>query len=343
MELKEVIAQLGLVLKSSGDQECRIIVTQIDPDAIGSAVALKVLLERAFHKKSVILYCGGIGHSQNHYLFLRYNLRQWLTPIGEDSNADKGITILVDSCSVNDRRIPNKLVLSPRIVIDHHREDDGRADRDGLIWVEDAGATAVLMIELCQELMPSVLEDPMIALLLALAIYTDTKSLKHTRKRDRRAYDVACSCANESELTHAINYRVRKSYFVQLARAIKNWRHKDGKLITGIGTVPDDEADNVSTVADELIRMEGVTLVLVWAIVGNIVRISSRTSGTTVDLGGFMKRCFGNGGGKVGPDGNGEGGAIMENKLPSLLSGLPSRKAIEKEVGKAVYREVCKL
>jgi nanoRNase/pAp phosphatase (c-di-AMP/oligoRNAs hydrolase) len=332
VNIEEVVAQMGLVLGSLPDAECRIVFTQFDPDAVGSAVALKAILEHHFKRRVTILYCGAIGHPQNLFLCTRYNLKQLVVPIQSAPVACDGVTILVDSCSTTDKRIPQGLVLKPRMVFDHHVEDNGRVDRDGLVWIDNVGATAVLITELAQHLCPEVLADPLVALLLSLGIYTDTKSLKHTRKRDRLAYDIVCSNASETELTEAINYRVRESYFLQLTKAVRGWRRQGGKLVTGIGVVPADEGDHVSVVADELIRMEGITFVVVWVIVDGVVRISARSLGSTIDLNEFLKNCFGNGGGKIGPDGRGEGGAIMEMSLHKMFHDIRSRRVMEKMV-----------
>lgn len=333
MEIGEVVAQLELVLEENKNQSCRIIVTQVDPDAIGSAIALSELLRRKYNRDVVVLYCGAIGHPQNRYLVTRYNLRSWMRPISEDKNANEDVTILVDSCSGNDRRLPPNFTFKPKIVIDHHRGEAGEREHDGLYWVEDAGATATLIIELCQVLCPEILSDPLYALLLAIAIHTDTGGMKSTDHRDRAAFDIVCRAFEQQELREIIDYTIPRTEFERFARAIQGWRVEDGKVVTGVGIIDPSEGDIVSTVAAKLILMEGITLVVVWAIIDDAIRISARSRDCTFDLGDIMRQKFGNGGAKVcAVDGHGEGGALVAMDLPKIFSFGDAQGALEKAV-----------
>lgn len=339
MDAREAAAQLRLVLSESQDL-CRIVVTQVDPDAIGTAIAMQTLLKKVFGRPSVILYCGDFGHPQNSILFTKYNLARFLTRITDDPDSEKGLMILVDSCSSTDMRLPKGKVYRPRIVIDHHRSDGTVKDRDGLVWVEDVGAAATLLIELCQELDPSVLQDQLVALLLALAIHTDTKAMTFTGERDRRAYGVVCQHFSQDELTRITNYPVSERCILQIARAVNEWHCEKGILVSGIGTVHPSESDTVSTVADWFIRREDVILVIIWAIVGGAIRISARSKAGTIDLSAFLRKRFHDGGAKVGSDGHGEGGARIEMGVPDILLGGKSRAALEETVRQGIMEKV---
>jgi len=187
------------------------------------------------------------------------------------------------------------------------------------------------------KLCPEIVTDQLYALLLAIAIHTDTGGMKSTDRRDRAAFDVVCRAFDQTELREIIDYTIPRSEFERFARAIQNWRFADGKVVTGVGIVAPEEGDIVSTVAAKLILMEGATLVVVWAIVENAIRISARSRDCTTDLGDLMRRCFGNGGAKVcAVDGHGEGGAVVAMALPAIFSAGGAQAALEDAVDQGV-------
>ena len=57
--------------------------------------------------------------------------------------------------------------------------------------------------------------------------------------------------------------------------------------------------------------MEGVEFVAVWCIIGDIVRISVRSTITTLDLGRYLQEKLKAGGSKVSPGGVSQGGAHL--------------------------------
>lgn len=337
MDAKEAAEQLRLVLEN--DQGiCRIIIAGVDPDAIGAAIAFKSLLKNFFNRESVILFCGAIAHPQNRYIVMRYNLKHFLKPISSDPEANKGLTVLIDSCSHCDPRLPKGMVFKPRIVIDHHREPGDDAENDGLVWIEDLGAAATLVVELCQELDPDVLKDPLVALLLALAIHTDTDGMKDPRTCDRVAMNLVCQYVDHAEFKQAIDYTIPLVDFQRFARAVNGLRFENGTVVTGVGAVEPDAADIVSTVSERLKSLEGATKVFVWVLTNGVIRISARTRGTTVDLGEFLRSRFRNGGAKFDSQGNGSGGAVLDLQIPTQLMEPDSLPALEKWIDETIKR-----
>ena len=102
-----------------------------------------------------------------------------------------------------------------------------------------------------------------------------------------------------------------------------------GTLIACAGVLDPKDSDDLSTIADALIRKDGVSKVFVWGVIGDHkVRISARSTDITQDLSEFLKARFGNGnaGAKLAPDGHSEGGAMITlNFAPWLSSGNMSQ------------------
>lgn len=327
MDAKEAAAQLRLVLAENKDF-CRIIISHLDPDSMGSAIAFQALLKAAFGRDSSILYSGAVSNQQNRTIVMRLNLHQYMKPISSDSHAVEGLTIYLDFCSGCDGRLPKSFVFRPRIIIDHHREGDAKKEEhDGLVWIDDIGANATLIVELCQELCPKVLEDPFVALLLALAIHTDTDEMRDPRNRDREAMTIVCKHADMDAFHDLINFSVEFEDLQCIARAIDRAEFDfRGNMVTGVGVVEKERADIVSTVSEYLRRTKNVTRLIVWVVVNGTVRISARSrQGSSAELGKFLREKFGDGGCKYDSYGNGSGGAVITLPIPSELLEKPER------------------
>ncbi|MDP3997448.1 MAG: DHH family phosphoesterase [bacterium] len=307
------------------NQPIRAIITQVDPDAMGAAAGFRHLLSVTSQHPVRAEYCGSIGHPQNKFLFTKYDLRRFMQPVltGQTVPPSKDPMALIDSCSTRDSRLIQYYPgIKPIIVIDHHRGSDIAPETPNhFIWIENVGAACTLVVELLQEakcdLSPE--EHQWLAVLLALGIYTDTKGLVSACSRDRAAYAWAMNFTDNRELMALINYPISESYYSRLGRAISTKVTRGPHLLTGIGYVDPGNGDDVSSVADLLMRMEGITLIIVWAIIGNTVRISARSADASFPLDTFMKEKFGPGSGsKITPDGHGEGGARLELPLPGI-------------------------
>jgi len=318
--------QLGKVVGELKGKEVLIVITQIDPDAIGAAMGLKLLLNFVFGKRSSICYCGSIGHPQNRLIFAKYDLGREIIPIEKTQELFSSADIaFVDSSNLKDPRIPKGVSFDPVIVIDHHQNDGALKNSEGrFVWIESVGAACTLVTELFRQSttgMKLLQEHPQVATLLAMGIYSDTKALCAAGIRDGRAYSTIVELASTEDMNRLINYTFPESLARHLAAAVFNMKRAGPVVVTGVGLVTEDEADDVSTVADFLMRMEGVTLVVSWAIVNDFVRISARSSDASRPLDKFMKAKFGNGAGaKVAPDGHGEGGARIDFPLGFWLT-----------------------
>lgn len=293
-----------------------IVITQVDPDAIGSALGLAYILKYVRGRNDVALYyCGPISHPQNKVAMTRYGLGDVLQPIKNWKQDDKRHVVLVDSSKIADARLGIELKTAPIVVIDHHRDKDVVETESSFVWVEDVGSASTMIVELLSALQVDFTSlDPVIPTMLALGIRTDTNNLLRGGKRDRLAQASVESVVNEREFRQLFNYPLPPSFYHNLKRSLEQVTQNSARLVTNIGIVSADMSDDISTVADLLIRQDGLSLVVVWCILekDKRVRISARNTDSSRDLGSFLRERFGPScGAKVTEDGDGIGGGSL--------------------------------
>ena len=129
-------------------------------------------------------------------------------------------------------------------------------------------------------------------------------------------YNKVSSVVDRQELAQLFNYPLPPSYFANFKHALVHERREGSNVVTNIGIVPADQGDDLSTIADGFIRMSGVTLVVVWGIIGNVVRISARNTDISQPLDILLKACFGpTCGAKLTSIGKGVGGGMLSLEL----------------------------
>lgn len=320
MNNAERIERIKQIVNNNAGAGINIIIAQVDPDAIGSALGLSYII-RSMGGKSTIWFSGGVGHPQNRSIINRYDLTKIMRPIEECKFDGAEGYALVDSSLLVDSRMEQELEgdTAPVIIVDHHRNNIDEED-DKLIWVEDVGSACTLIIELIKEMK---LEFPdnceHIPVLLAMGIYSDTKKLVNAGDRDISAYNFIIRGVSPQEFSDLIDYPLPGTYFDNLHTALGNAVISGSRLVAHIGQVTVRQGDDLSTIADILIRRDSITLAVVWGIVNNQLRFSARNDDITTPLDDFLKECFGeNSGAKLTPDGHGEGGGLIDLDLGFL-------------------------
>lgn len=300
-----------------------IVITQVDPDAVACAFAMRWIIQAQHEVIVPIFYAGSIAHPQNRSILNKYNLLSSMQEIGTMKDDKTYGVILVDSSQLKDGRAPALARAEVLMVVDHHRgsdiDDEGR-----FVWIEEVGACSTMMAEILfglfdskdEEVESAISVPAQIKTLLALGIYTDTKGLVSGGKRDREAYAWLTQELEPSEVAQFIEYPLPESHFNHLKEALSQMSRKNDKIVASCGVMAEGDGDDLSTIADYLIRMTGVTLVVVWAIIGTKVRVSARNRDLTTPLDQFLKERLGaKSGAKLAPDGRGEGGAVLDLDL----------------------------
>lgn len=318
MDIQERLDKLTDVIEKTDGREIGIVMTQIDPDAIASAFGLAFLIKRIRDTENnvTVYYCGGIGHPQNRTIINKYDLKRRMKPI-EDLPSETAYTALVDSSSIHDGRIPEGESIEPIIVLDHHRESQLPEKDNTFYWIDDVGSASTLVAELLEAMgVEFDDENTYIATLLSMGVYTDTKALVSGSSRDRHAYGYATKATSAVEFSHLINYPFPESHFENLERALQRRKRVGSRLMSNVGNIPEEIADDMASIADYFLRMEGISLVVVWGIIGDDVRISARSTDLSTPLEEFMRQKFGpDSGAKLDPAGRGEGGALLDLDL----------------------------
>jgi nanoRNase/pAp phosphatase (c-di-AMP/oligoRNAs hydrolase) len=307
-----------------------IIVAQIDPDAIGGAFGMQELL-RVLEFESTIYYAGKVAHPQNESLCNKYGLLSKMRPVSELFRDDVGKedrcfaenVVLVDSNRAQDSRLPSSV--TPVIVVDHHRNTDVKETDSSFVWLDEdgVGAASTMVAELLSELTPDDWEFRSdLAMMLALGIYTDTKGRTRAGARDDSAYAWCKRYANTSDLMHLILYKRPFTFLKNLSRGVqyveKHDTYRQGRILAGLGRIPEKQGDDLAMVADELLRTMGAPLTGTWALIEGEdgackIRFCARSEEPGINLTEHLQKRFGrNSGAKNLPDGTGEGGALFE-------------------------------
>ena len=351
MDIKERAKKFKEVVEHYRKSETcfNIIISQMDPDAIGSAMGTRYALKCLGAHRTRILYSGTIGHQQNRSIITKYDLTRKMTPLADmqGSFTDRDVYILVDSSSTTDGRLGSFTDFKPVITIDHHRAGNVLETDNTFAWIEDIGACSTMVIELLTELglLSFSREDVAVPVILALGVYTDTKSLVDCDNRDRLAYGLIATHAKDTDLKQLIDYPYTPSYMRSLKNALDTSKREGADLVCTVGFISADNSDDIALIANEMIRQDGITLAVVWGIVENkemFVRLSAR-SDPSRPLSEFLRKRFGDKtGAKLSPDGTSEGGGIVELDLGFWATDKTKKLILDlvtERINEAVFEE----
>lgn len=303
-----------------------ILIAQIDPDAIGSAFGMQELLIQ-LGCVAHIYYQGRVGHPQNEMLCSKLGLMGRMRTMPSADEVSLTNVVLVDSNQAEDSRLP--FTVSPVIVVDHHEASDIEDDPDTFLWLDESSGSACTMVaELLSEITPDSWEFKSdLALMLSLGIYTDCKANTRSGERDDSAYAWVKRYTNNTDLVSIVSYKRKFSFLQHLARAVayveKYDTYRKGRILGGLGRIPEKCGDDLAMVADELLRTVGAPLAVTWAMVevknketGETslkIRVCARSEDYTTNLGEILLARYGDkSGAKTLPDGSAEGGALFE-------------------------------
>ncbi|MFC1644638.1 bifunctional oligoribonuclease/PAP phosphatase NrnA [Patescibacteria group bacterium] len=295
------------------EKEIIILMSHVDPDSIGAAFGCKEVFSFLGCEHVKVVYNGVVSHPQNKEIFNQYGLYDLFIEAAEVACNVDAVFVWVDSSKIEDSRLPDcfKNVI-PQIVIDHHRgEDLPEQDQEHFYWVEDIGSASTLVCELGIKLEMAFSKEA--RTLLALGVHNDTKSLIKANSRDVKVFEYLNGEDVSVDLNALNSFELPPSYFEILVHALTNSESQDENVIANAGIISAGDGDFLSIIADLLILERGTSLVFVWGIIDNMVRIAARSKGSGISLNELLKDKFGkeNAGAKFTPDRRGEGGALL--------------------------------
>jgi nanoRNase/pAp phosphatase (c-di-AMP/oligoRNAs hydrolase) len=257
-----------------------------DPDAIGSAIALRDLA-RARGIDADAYYFGQITHQENRAMVNLLDIQI------ENLDADEYDPENFDAIALVDHSRPgvnDQLPLDTQvdIVIDHH-PPRAAVDAGFIDLRSDVGATSTLMADYFRQL--DIPVTPQVATALLFGIRVDTKDFgREITEADFQAAAFLLPFADDVVLERIESPSISGATLDTIAEAIRNRIQHDSVVLSGVGSVT--QRDSLAQAADHLLGMEGITTTVVYGIKDGTVYASARTRGTVLDIGETMREAF---------------------------------------------------
>ncbi|WP_297500123.1 DHH family phosphoesterase [Thermococcus sp.] len=280
-------------LREEGDSLLIVMHDNPDPDSIASAAGLS-LIAQTLGFKTKIVYGGEIAHHENrafvNLLSIElmkvsrgsYELKRYPFIALVDCQPNGNITILEKS---DYERI--------QIVIDHHQVLQNLSDHlpnDAFIDIRpDVNSSSAIIVEYLKGLNLEV--NPLLATALFYGIYIDTKKFSKLSHVDLKAIEYLAGKVDYELLDKIEHPDISTETAEILAKAILHRRIYKNIVISNVGFITNRDA--LAEAADFLLRLEGITTVLVFGIVDDSIEISARTRDVRVNIGAVMKEAFG--------------------------------------------------
>lgn len=275
-----------------------------DPDAISSSLGISHYLKNLGKKVRGIYYTGEISHPQNRSMLTLLNLN--LINHEEEPIDKSSKVILMDTNNVGDNS-NQPLVCSNDYdiiaVFDHHK---GKHPKEAKVDYRSVGATASIVWDYLKDV-PSVYEGDegkTLATALVVGISTDTDFLMsdNTTSLDFDAYQDLLTKTDKQKLNSIVKYPLPPYLFDLRQRAFSddNRRIEEATIVSGLGIISPSKRDALPIIAEESLRMSGITTSVVFAVIEDFLDLSVRSKDITLDVGSFLQKIFSVGGGKQG-------------------------------------------
>ena len=330
LELRGAAWQLMTYLKSLDEaQKIGIVVhDNPDPDSFASALALKDLAS-SVGKNSDILYFGKIGHQETRAFvnLLNIPLRQ-ITP---EKLGEYDILALVDANTPGkNNSIPKDTHLN--IIIDHHMPGEAAELSSEFMDIRpDVGATSTILTRYVQELDFELSSN--LATALLYGIRTDTDEFKrNTTAIDLNAAAYLYSFAEQDLLSQIETPSMSTETLDVLSEAIRNKKIEGSYLVTNAGFIHD--RDTLPQAADHLLKLEGISTVLVFGLTEDKILLSARSKDIRIDIGDIIQKSFGD----IGSAGGHQKTAAAQIPL-GVFAGIKDKDTLLKLSGEAITRK----
>lgn len=250
--------QLDALLEATSHTERVLILTHNDPDpdAIGSAVALRHLLINRLNIPVKIAYRGLIGRAENRAL-----VRYLDHPLQQFSKADlsQPIAVALVDTQPGAGNSPLRQPIEVALVIDHHPWHSDTAMARFSDVRSDIGATSTILTEYLQT---AGIELPTpIATALFYGIKSDTMGLGRSgTKADVEAYSFLVPSIDSRALFEIEQAQVPADYFKRLVDTMQATSIYRDVLIAYIGWM--NYPDLAAEIADWLLRLKGIQWVV---------------------------------------------------------------------------------
>lgn len=287
LELNKNLKRLRSIIDEATKNIAIVTQDNPDPDAIASAMTLKRIIEK-IGKKADIIYGGEIGYEENKALINLLEIEPIpIARIKDIGNYSK-IALIEASIPGENNSLPKEI--KPNIIIDHHPYDPAKVSADYIDIRPELGATSTILTEYLTKLDFEISEE--LATLLLYGIKTDTADFTMgTTAKDLQAVALLYPKASQ-DLLNKIETPLMSSETIDvLGEAIKNRRIIGSLLLANVGFIRD--RDTLPQAADHLLKLEGVSTVLVYGLSKDVVHISARNKDIRINLGDALRQAFG--------------------------------------------------
>jgi len=295
-----------------------------DPDCIGSAVALRWLIERWAGIPVIVAHGGTVGRSENRAM-LRV-LRVKPVPASRVDYSRHDLVCVVDAQPASGYvSLPEGVRAD--VVFDHHPLREPAAGARFAEIDETAGSTCTLLGEMMVENGIPLRQEVATALLYGMKAETQDLG-REAGPRDVAVYTALYRHANHRLLSRILSARVPRAWFETFARALLRARVHGTAVTADLGEIP--TPDPVPETADFLLRLRDARWSCVLGSVGTRLHVSVRTTGASGGADRLLRRAL-RGMGSSGGHGSMAGGQI---EMASMTA--EERSALRKEVLRGV-------
>ena len=273
-----------------------------DPDCLGSAAGMSVLIKEIYGLNSKIFHFGEVSHPQNKSL---KNVLHIMLEDGNDFDPKNcAATILVDT-DLQSSGFKSETFTKVDVRLDHHAMD--RNNGSNLTDVRPIGATCSIVWDYLKEFGVSLEEHSDAATAMVIGIKTDTLDFtsSNTSKLDMEAFRGLLPFVDKISLAKVTKYPLPKMVFEIEAKAYKNKEIINTTLVSFVGDVTAHNRDIIPTIADRFSRMDGISTAVILGVIDNHVIASVRSDDARVDVNDLCVNTFGksHAGGKEGSGG----------------------------------------
>jgi nanoRNase/pAp phosphatase (c-di-AMP/oligoRNAs hydrolase) len=263
-----------------------------DPDAIGCAVAHRLICER-IGVPATIAHVRGVSHRENRALVKLLGLEMVHVTSAADLSRFRHLS-LVDACEPEPSiEIPSGLSLLT--VVDHHRNVEPTAPFVDLR--PTYGAASSIYAEYLRDgpwhLDGAHRDAVRAATALLFGIQTDTDDFALATAADFSAAAYVRPFCDTNILKHVGRRTISATAMDVLRRALEGLVVVRDFAFAGVGHVAAGDRDGIGGAADFILQREDIDTVLVYGIVGGRIDGSLRTNNPSVDPATFLRAAFG--------------------------------------------------
>lgn len=314
-KLKKIIESLKHVL---------IILTHLDPDSIACAMIIMTILKR-LGKEASIYYAGVLDDPQNKYIWNTFQLVDKFKPINENLTqqmVDKCDTILLDSSFTKDSRLGG-LVITPRVIIDHHPTLDKIEENDeNWYWIETCGSATAMAVKIFLDLGFDFEPKNELPTLSIIAFLTDADVRllsPHLTPLDHSVFYYLSHYADRELANKTFGAILDEKYSDFYIKAYQERRREGNVALTSLGIVQRDDVGYTARIAESLCTLREIGTLFIWVIAndpltGWAIFLKARSVDGKMDLDTFLRQRLGKNpetGAFYGRARHGKGGALI--------------------------------